>query len=260
MKRDDLSQLSDPALLAAVATKAADAVRLLNAAARDFAPVVFASSLGAEDMVLTDLIWRNKIDIGIFTLDTGRLPGETHDLIAAAERHYGRFFDIRHPEHVHVARFAATHGINGFYDSVAARQACCQARKVEPLRKQLAGKKAWITGLRAAQAATRGGLRHIGYDFAHDLVKFNPLAYWRDQEVWAYLCTRGVPTNALHERHYPSIGCAPCTRAVQPGEDIRAGRWWWEHPATKECGLHVVDGRLEKVGAGRTAPNDPVAA
>lgn len=249
MKRDDPTLLADPA----VAAKTAEAVRLLSAAARDFAPVVFASSLGAEDMVLTDLIWKNGIDIEIFTLDTGRLPVETHELIAAAERHYGRRFDIQHPEHESVARFAFAHGVNGFYDSTEARKACCAARKVEPLKRKLAGKRAWVTGLRAAQAATRDGLRHIGYDFAFDLVKFNPLAYWSEEEVWHYIAAHGVPYNALHDRHYPSIGCAPCTRAVQPGEDIRAGRWWWESPATKECGLHVVGGRLVKVGPGGTA-------
>jgi phosphoadenosine phosphosulfate reductase len=263
MKREEPSNLSDPALRATLEGKTADAVRLLRAAARDFSPAVFASSMGAEDMVLTDLILRNGIDIGIFTLDTGRLPGETYDLISAVERHYGRLFDIRHPEHVHVARFTATHGINGFYDSVAARKACCQARKVEPLKRKLEGKKAWVTGLRAAQSATRENLRRIGYDIAFDLVKFNPLADWSEQEVWAYLQAYGVPYNALHDRQYPSIGCAPCTRAVQPGEDVRAGRWWWENADTKECGLHLVGGILAKapdeVGAGRTAANDPGA-
>jgi len=253
MKRDDPLSLAEPALASAVVAKTAEAVRLLSAAARDFAPVVFASSLGAEDMVLTDLIWKGGIDIEIFTIDTGRLPVETHELIAAAERHYGRRFDIQHPEHASLARFVSEHGVNGFYDSVEARKACCAARKVEPLRRKLAGKKAWVTGLRAAQAATRDGLRHIGYDFAHDLVKFNPLAYWSEEEVWYYIKAHGVPYNALHDRHYPSIGCAPCTRAVRPGEDIRAGRWWWESPETKECGLHVVAGRLVKVGAGGTA-------
>jgi phosphoadenosine phosphosulfate reductase len=247
MKRDDFLDPFDPGLSATVDALADEATRLLRAAARDFAPVVFASSLGAEDMVLTDLIWGRGIDIEIFTLDTGRLPAETYDLIAAAERHYGRRFDIRYPEPDQVTVFARSHGVNGFYDSIEARKACCQARKVEPLRRKLAGKKAWVTGLRAAQSATRDGLRHIGYDFAFDLVKFNPLAYWSEREVWAYLQKRGVPYNALHDRHYPSIGCAPCTRAVRPGEDVRAGRWWWEAPATKECGLHVVDGRLQRV-------------
>lgn len=252
MKRDDFDLLAEPALSAAVTDKSARALKWLRAAARDFSPVVFASSLGAEDMVLTDLIWRNALDIGIFTLDTGRLPAETYDLIAATERHYGRRLDIQHPEHAVVADFAATHGVNGFHDSVAARKACCHARKVEPLRRRLAGKKAWVAGLRAEQAATREGLRPIAYDFTFDLVKFSPLAEWSEREVWAYIETHGVPYNALHDRRYPSIGCAPCTRAVQPGEDIRAGRWWWESPATRECGLHVVEGRLVKVGAGGT--------
>ncbi|MFN6961015.1 MAG: phosphoadenylyl-sulfate reductase, partial [Rhodocyclaceae bacterium] len=131
--------------------------------------------------------------------------------------------------------------------------ACCAARKVAPLARKLIGKKAWITGLRAAQSVTRSDLRRIEYDQAHDLVKFNPLVDWRDEEVWSYLKARHVPYNALHDQGYPSIGCAPCTRAVQPGEDIRAGRWWWESAATKECGLHVVDGRLVRAGEKKVA-------
>jgi phosphoadenosine phosphosulfate reductase len=256
MQRDNIPDLADPALAQAVAEKAAAAARLLRSAARDFAPAVFANSLGAEDMVLTDLIWSGGIDIGIFSLDTGRLPAETYELIGRVERHYGRRIEVFYPERAGVEACVAAHGIDGFRASVAARQACCQARKVEPLRRKLAGKKAWVTGLRAAQSATRDGLRHIGYDFGFDLVKFNPLAYWSEREIWAYLQKRGVPYNALHDRHYPSIGCAPCTRAVRPGEDVRAGRWWWESPATKECGLHVVAGRLQRVakevGAGET--------
>lgn len=257
MKRDDPILLAEPALAEAVAVKTAKAIRLLRAAAHDFTPVVFASSLGAEDMVLTDLIWSHGIDIGIFTLDTGRLPTETYELISRAERHYGRRIEICFPDPEQVTQFVHAHGINGFYDSVAARQACCRVRKVEPLRRKLAGKKAWVTGLRAAQSPTREGVRPIGYDFTFDLVKFNPLADWSDAEVWHYLKAQGVPYNALHDRHYPSIGCAPCTRAIQPGEDSRAGRWWWEAPESKECGLHVVDGRLQrKVGAGGTATAD----
>jgi phosphoadenosine phosphosulfate reductase len=263
MQPEGFPELADPQLLQAVADKAVRAARLLREAARDYAPVVFANSLGAEDMVLTDLIWgqTDVADIGIFSLDTGRLPAETYALIARAERHYGRRIDVYAPERTSVESFVAAYGINGFYDTVAARKACCHARKVEPLKRALDGKKAWVTGLRAAQSPTREALKPVSFDAGFNMVKINPLADWSEQEVWAYLHIHGVPYNALHDQHFPSIGCAPCTRAVQPGEDVRAGRWWWETPETKECGLHVVDGKLvRKVGLGATASNEKVAA
>lgn len=231
----------------AVAEKAARAARLLREAARDYAPVTFANSLGAEDMVLTDLIWSGDIDIAMFTLDTGRLPAEVYDLIGAAERKYGRRMEVFFPERASVENYVATHGVNGFYDSIEARKACCQARKVEPLKRALDGKNAWVTGLRAAQSPTREKLKPVAFDQAFNMVKINPLADWSEEDVWTYLRGRQVPYNALHDRGYPSIGCGPCTRAIQPGEDIRAGRWWWEAPATKECGLHLVDGRLQRI-------------
>ena len=263
MHRDNFSVLADPALLEAVAAKAARAARFLHAAARDYAPVVFANSLGAEDMVLTDLIWRQQeepIDIGIFSLDTGRLPAETYALIASAERCYGRRLDLHYPDRASVESLVTTHGINGFYNSVEARKSCCAARKVEPLRRALAGKKAWVTGLRAAQSPTRESLKPVSFDSTFNLVKLNPLADWSEDEVWTYLQLHRVPYNALHDRNFPSIGCAPCTRAVKPGEDVRAGRWWWESPATKECGLHVVNGRLQRSAGEAPAANIPAAA
>jgi phosphoadenosine phosphosulfate reductase len=256
MQREYFPELAEPALVQAVADKAVRATRLLREAARDYAPVVFANSLGAEDMVLTDLIWGQEIDIGIFSLDTGRLPAETYELIAQAERRYRRRIEIHAAERASVERYVATHGINGFYDTVEARKACCHARKVEPLQRALDGKKAWVTGLRAAQSPTRESLRPVSFDAGFNMVKINPLADWSERDVWIYLHANRVPYNALHDRHFPSIGCAPCTRAIQPGEDIRAGRWWWEAPATKECGLHVIDGKLvrsPKVDAGETA-------
>ncbi len=255
MQREEFIDLASPERVRAVAEKTVRAQRLLREAARDYAPAVFANSLGAEDMVLTDLIWRHgDIDIGIFSLDTGRLPAETYELIGRAEQHYGRRLSIFYPDRASVEQFVGQHGVNAFYDSVAARKSCCHVRKVEPLQRALAGKKAWITGLRAAQSPTRDGLRTVGYDPINDLVKINPLSDWSEQDVWIYLHANKVPYNALHDRHYPSIGCAPCTRAVNPGEDLRAGRWWWESPATKECGLHVINGTLQrKVGAGETA-------
>ena len=228
-----------PELAAGVAAKAAAARQLLSDIARDFPPVVFANSLGAEDMVLTDLILKNKLPIQIFSLDTGRLPTETYDLIAAVDKHYGIKLKVYFPQAEEVESYVRIHGINAFYESVTLRKACCYARKVEPLQRALAGKRAWITGLRAQQAATREGLPIREYDAGNGLEKFNPLADWSEKEVWTYLKQHAVPYNALHEKFYPSIGCAPCTRAVSLGEDIRAGRWWWENPETKECGLHL---------------------
>jgi phosphoadenosine phosphosulfate reductase len=256
MQRDSIPDLADAELVGQVAEKSALALRLLRDVARDYAPAVFANSLGAEDMVLTDMIWRENLDIGVFSLDTGRLPAETYELMAAAEHRYGRRLEIFAPRHDTVQAFVGGFGINGFYDSVDARKACCHARKIEPLQRALAGKQAWITGLRAAQSPTRDKLKTVAFDHGNNLVKISPLADWSEREVWVYLRANKVPYNALHDRGYPSIGCAPCTRAIQPGEDIRAGRWWWETPETKECGLHLVDGKLvrvTKVGAGETA-------
>jgi phosphoadenosine phosphosulfate reductase len=231
--------LKDPALLEALAAKTASAGVLLHKIAGEYSPAVFANSLGAEDMVLTDLIIRQKLAIDIFSLDTGRLPPETYDLIAAVKAHYGFALKLYYPRHDLVEAYTGKNGINAFYESVELRKGCCHVRKVEPLRRALAGKRAWITGLRAQQSATRAGLPAHVFDTDNGLDKFNPLADWSEKEVWAYLKLNSVPYNALHDRFYPSIGCAPCTRAVTPGEDIRSGRWWWEAPESKECGLHV---------------------
>jgi phosphoadenosine phosphosulfate reductase len=231
--------LKDPALLDALAAKTASASAVLRRIADEFSPAVFANSLGAEDMVLTDLIVGEKLPIEIFSLDTGRLPLETYDLIAALQAHYGLTLRLYYPRHDLVEAYTGKNGINAFYESVELRKGCCQVRKVEPLQRALAGRKAWITGLRAQQSATREGLPVQLFDAANGLQKFNPLADWSEREVWAYIKLNAVPYNALHDRFYPSIGCAPCTRAITPGEDIRAGRWWWESAESKECGLHV---------------------
>ena len=231
--------LEDPALQESVAQKTAAVRALLGEIARDFSPAVFANSLGAEDMVLTDLIVRDQFAIEIFSLDTGRLPLETYDLIAKVKDHYGLALTLYSPRHELVEAYTRQHGINGFYESVELRKGCCHARKVEPLQRALAGKKAWVTGLRAQQSSTRDGLPVRAFDDGNGLEKFNPLADWSEKEVWAYLKQSDVPYNALHDKFYPSIGCAPCTRAITPGEDIRSGRWWWESPESKECGLHV---------------------
>jgi phosphoadenosine phosphosulfate reductase len=225
-------------LLAAVTAKSAAVSKLLRDIAGEFSPAVFANSFGAEDMVLTDLIVRDGIDIGIFSLDTGRLPGETYDLMAAAEAHYGIRFEVYYPRHDLVEAYVRGNGINAFYESIELRKGCCQVRKVEPLQRALAGKQAWVTGLRTQQSATRDSLPLRQFDDANGLEKFSPLADWTEREVWAYIRTNSVLYNKLHDRHYPSIGCAPCTRAIAVGEDIRAGRWWWESADTKECGLH----------------------
>ncbi|SBT09727.1 Thioredoxin-dependent 5'-adenylylsulfate reductase [Candidatus Accumulibacter aalborgensis] len=233
-------KLDDPALLDGLAARVAAARTLLRAIADDFSPAAFASSLGAEDMVLTDLIHRDQLAIEIFSLDTGRLPLETYDLIAEVKKHYGLALRLYFPRHDLVETWTSENGINGFYESVEQRKGCCFVRKVEPLQRALAGRKAWITGLRASQAATRDGLPMRSVDVANGgLEKFNPLADWSEREVWAYLNQNQVPYNALHDKFYPSIGCAPCTRPITPGEDVRAGRWWWENPQSKECGLHV---------------------
>lgn len=219
--------------------KIADAIAVLQQAAREFAPVAFANSLGAEDMVLTDLIARHQPDIGMFSLDTGRLPQETYDLMQEVRSRYAVPLRIYFPDAAEVEALVARIGVNGFYDSVENRKECCRVRKVEPLKRALAGKKAWITGMRREQAVTRGNLEVSSFDANHGMQKFNPLLDWSNEDVWEYIRQHDVPYNKLHDRFYPSIGCAPCTRAVTPGEDIRSGRWWWESPEGKECGLHV---------------------
>lgn len=225
----------------------ADTRATLSRIASDFTPAVFASSLAAEDMVLTDLILKGGYDIGIFSLETGRLHQETLAMLDKVQQHYGYQIAVYKPQPEAVDAYVAQHGLNAFYDSVEMRKECCRIRKVEPLGRALLGKKAWVTGQRRAQAATRGSLLVEEDDAAHFMTKFNPLADWSEEDVWNYIRDNGVPYNALHDQGYPSIGCEPCTRAIQPGEDVRAGRWWWENPESKECGLHVVDGKLIRI-------------
>ena len=234
-------ELTD-ALRASVEQKATAARELLTATVAEFGgdgAVTFANSFGAEDMVLTELILRLGLPIEIFSLDTGRLPGETYDLMSRVEKHYDTRLKIYFPDAAAVEAYVRGEGINAFYESIDLRKRCCQIRKVEPLRRALAGKKAWITGLRAAQSTTRVGLPLREADETHGLVKLNPLSDWSEQEVWGFIRIHDVPYSALHDQFYPSIGCAPCTRAIAVGEDVRAGRWWWEDPTLKECGLHV---------------------
>ena len=202
-------------------------------------PSAFACSFGAEDMVLLDAIARYGPKIEVFTLDTGRLPEETHALLDAVRERYSVRIRIYFPESAAVESWVAQNGPNAFYRSVAQRLQCCHIRKVEPLQRALAGKKSWITGLRREQSASRQGLEIETWDDANGLIKVNPLLDWSTEDVWSYIKTNDVPYNALHDRGYPSIGCAPCTRAVAPGEDLRSGRWWWEQASQKECGLHL---------------------
>ena len=173
------------------------------------------------------------------TLDTGRLPQETYNIMDATRERYGAAIDVFFPQAEAVQAMVAEHGLNLFYQSVDFRKLCCGVRKMEPLRRALSGLDAWITGLRRDQSVTRTDVHKVEWDTGNNLIKINPLVDWTHDDVWAYIRANNVPYNALHDRGYPSIGCAPCTRAIQPGEPERAGRWWWEHPETKECGLHV---------------------
>ncbi|MDD4928624.1 MAG: phosphoadenylyl-sulfate reductase [Gallionella sp.] len=227
--------------------KVAQVKALLADAVRDFSQVAFANSLGAEDMVLTDLIARFEPDIEMFSLDTGRLPQETYDLMQAVRARYSVPLKVYFPAAASVEAYVEKNGVNGFYDSIDQRKACCYIRKVEPLKRALAGKGAWITGMRRDQATTRGSLELSAFDAEQGLHKFNPLLDWTNAEVWEYIKLHDVPYNKLHDRFYPSIGCAPCTRQVTPGEDIRSGRWWWESADGKECGLHVGKMSLQKL-------------
>lgn len=200
--------------------------------------LALASSMGAEDQVLTDLIARHWPQVEIFTLDTGRLFPETLDLIQTTSEHYGKAIRVYAPDHESVEQMVGEHGVNLFRRSVELRKQCCAVRKVEPLLRALKGVDAWITGLRSGQAATRGAVDAVEWDAAHGKVKINPLHKWDEEQVWTYIREHRVPYNPLHDRGFPSIGCAPCTRAIRPGEDVRAGRWWWEAPEHRECGLH----------------------
>ena len=202
--------------------------------------VSLACSFGAEDVVLVDLIAKIDPSARIFVLDTGRLHQETYDVMQRHRERYGIEFEVFAPDTATLQSLLRTKGPNSFYESIDNRKECCGIRKVEPLRRALSDRRAWITGLRREQAVTRYNLAKIESDDAHGgILKLNPLADWTESQVWEYIRTHDVPYNALHDQGFPSIGCAPCTRAIRPGEDVRAGRWWWETPEQKECGLHT---------------------
>ena len=211
---------------------------LLTQAAHEFDSIALASSLAAEDNVLFDVIARLKLNIRVFSLNTGRLHQQTLDVAPALQAKYGQSVQWFEPKTEAVDVYVNTKGRDAFYESTALRKECCGIRKVEPLARALQGAKAWITGQRQAQAATRAALPLREFDADRGIEKFNPLADWSEADVWTYVRQFDVPVNKLHFEGFPSIGCEPCTRAITIGEDIRAGRWWWEDPTSKECGLH----------------------
>lgn len=205
--------------------------------ADNFKNVKFASSFGEEDQVITHMIAQQRLNINIFTLDTGRLFQETYDLIELTRSAYKLNIDVLFPDQKEVEQFVKTKGINGFYDSVENRKECCAIRKVHSLNRALAGADIWIAGLRKSQSANRQLMQKVEWSPEYNLIKYNPLFDWSEDEMRNYLDSNKVPVNSLHRKGFASIGCAPCTRAIAPGEDLRAGRWWWEGTA-KECGLH----------------------
>jgi phosphoadenosine phosphosulfate reductase len=217
----------------------ADAVRTeLAAALRQFGRLIYSNSLGAEAMVLTDVIWSHLPEIEVFSIDTGRLHEETYELLEKLQRRYQRPVRLVYPDARALEALVATQGVNGFYHSLEARLECCRIRKVEPFKRAIAGFPAWVTGLRREQSADRARGQSLEWDTQHGLYKVSPLLDWSEADVWQYIRCRRLPYNPLHDRQFPSIGCSPCTRAIQPGESRRAGRWWWEQPESRECGLH----------------------
>ena len=205
---------------------------------KNFEKVALSSSLAAEDQVLTDLMLKENKNATIFTLDTGRLHPETYDVMDATNLKYGVKIDVFFPLNEKVQELYQTQGVNGHYESIENRKNCCNIRKIEPLKRALKGLDVWITGLRAAQSVTRVDMPLVEWDENFKVIKVNPIINWNEDDVWNYIKENKVPYNKLHDKGFPSIGCAPCTRAIKDGEDIRAGRWWWENPEHKECGLH----------------------
>ena len=220
--------------------RVARSMEILRQAAADHpGTLVQTTSLGAEDMVVTDLIARLELPIAVATLETGALHPETLALIPRLQARYGLHVELWRPNETAVVEFVRTHGEQAMYQSLALRKACCGLRKLEPLARLLAGRTAWVTGLRRDQSQARGEVRAVESDDA-GRAKINPLVDWSWNDVWHYIATHDVPYNALHDQFMPSIGCAPCTRAIAVGEPFRAGRWWWEDEQAKECGLHVA--------------------
>ncbi len=226
-----------PALSPELQAKVQATRELLARTVAEYGDVVYSNSLGAEAMVLTDLIWTHVPQVEVFTIDTGRLHEDTVSLLDRVQRRYNKQIKVYYPQAGALEQYVQTNGINGFYNGLEQRQSCCSIRKVEPFRRAVAGRKAWITGVRREQSATRALVSPVEWDGQNGLHKISPLLEWTERDIWEYIRALKLPYNPLHDRHYPSIGCAPCTRAVEAGQDSRAGRWWWENPDSRECGL-----------------------
>lgn len=224
--REQTKDMSPQALLAFVSQYFGDKIALSN-------------SLGAEDQVITDMLCQQATGTAVFTLDTGRTFSETYELIEKTNRRYGIKIQVFFPDPQAVEAMVNAKGFFSFYDSVENRKECCHIRKIGPLRRAFSQLDAWICGLRRDQSVTRQAIETIEWDDANGLIKINPLVAWSEQQVWDYIKAHKVPYSSLHDKGFPSIGCQPCTRAIMEGEDVRAGRWWWENPDTKECGLHA---------------------
>ena len=221
-------------------TKVLDLDKVLIDLAREFpGAVTFSTSFSYEDQVITHKILTNKLPITIFTLDTGRLFPETYSVWSATNEKYNTNIKAYYPDHSLLENFVAVRGPNSFYESVENRKGCCHIRKVEPLKRALKDNAVWITGLRAEHSADRHDMPQVEWDESNQVIKYHPILHWTTEEVKQYINQNNIPYNPLHDRGFVSIGCAPCTRAIRPGEDFRAGRWWWEDNTKKECGLHV---------------------
>jgi phosphoadenosine phosphosulfate reductase len=208
--------------------------------------IALSSSLGAEDQVLTDMVVKINPNTRIFTLDTGRMFPETYEVLDETNKKYNIKIEIFFPDNKQVEDMVKEKGINLFYESIENRKQCCHIRKIEPLKRAFKGLDVWICGLRKDQSVTRFYTQTVEWDEGNGLIKVNPLIDWNQREVWNYIKEHDVPYNKLHDKGFPSIGCQPCTRAIKPGEDVRAGRWWWEQPEHKECGLHARKNELEE--------------
>jgi phosphoadenosine phosphosulfate reductase len=233
MKKHDIADYQAPFELLSAMDVLKKAIELVG-----IDMLALASSLAVEDQVLTHMLLSIQPAARIFTLDTGRLPQETYDTMTITMKHYTFHYEILFPEHEKIEAMIAANGPNLFYENRDQRALCCYIRKVAPLERKLKTLNGWICGLRRTQSVTRSDIKKIEWDEAHGLVKINPLADWTQEQVWDYIRAHHIPYNALHDKGYASIGCAPCTRPIAAGDDIRAGRWWWETPEHKECGLH----------------------
>jgi phosphoadenosine phosphosulfate reductase len=227
-----------PTIDAALAARIAASVELLRQAVSNYGRVVYANSLGAEAIVLTDLICTQVPAVDIVTIDTGRLPESTLTLLERLEQRYQRRIQVYYPQAQAIEDYVREHGVNGFYNGLEQRLSCCQIRKIEPFRRAIQGYDAWVTGVRREQSAVRADSQPCVRDPHSGLIKVSPMLDWNETAVWTYILAKRLPYNSLHDAGYPSIGCAPCTRAVEPGQEHRAGRWWWEQADSRECGLH----------------------